>query len=182
VIFFDTRLSASGAHGAMLSEDGQLWRLDRDPTPVMRQLAAHPDMVSVAVSGDGSQVYVGRRGDVLDGTTGELRQTVPVPGQAVLDLAVSPDDRWVAAGTLAGEVWVWSREDWQLRAIGKGHEGRVAAVDFDPTSAVLVTGSWDGTAMRWGLGPLDTSADDLVSQAETAWGMSLEDALGAEVR
>jgi WD40 repeat protein len=183
-IFFEAWVVHGGAHGALLSEAGELFRLDRDPVPRLTRVGAQDGMISVAMRSDASEFYVGRQGDllILDGESGALIKTISVGDRSLIDLAVSPDDRWVAAGTMKGEVLVWDRETWELRLATRAHQERVASVHFDQTRPILVSGSWDGTALFWGLGPLTRSADDLIRDVEQAWGLSLEDALTAPVR
>jgi hypothetical protein len=156
----------------------------RDPEPTLTRLTAAAGMVSVAPSHDGRRIYVGTHGAlrVHDGITGELLASWPTDGLVLLDVVASPDGRWVAAGTFTGQVLVWSTADGVLRMVARAHEDRVVSVDFDQTRQVLVSGSWDGTALRWGLGPLDADPAVLVTQVESAWGMPLEDALAAELR
>ena len=66
----------------------------------------------------------------------------------VLCLAVSKNEKWIAGGTLWGEVIVWDAETyetvWKLRKDSRS----IHAVDFSPDSMTLVSGS-QFTATIW---------------------------------
>jgi serine/threonine protein kinase len=75
-------------------------------------------------------------------------------------LAISPDDRLLAAGTkgLANLPWeqlaavrVWDRATGRERAVLLGHSDWVLELAFTPDGKELVTGSKDGTVRHWRL-------------------------------
>ena len=61
----------------------------------------------------------------------------------VLCVAASKNGKWVAGGTLLGEVFLWDAETYER--VWKGRN-KIRAVDFSPDSTQLVAGSWNGTA------------------------------------
>jgi WD40 repeat protein/transcriptional regulator with XRE-family HTH domain len=68
---------------------------------------------------------------------------------AIHSVAVSPDGRYLAAGSNSGQVLVWR---WMVRAAHltmRGHTDRVTAIAFSPAGDTLATASWDGTIKLW---------------------------------
>jgi WD40 repeat protein/transcriptional regulator with XRE-family HTH domain len=68
---------------------------------------------------------------------------------AVLAVAVSPDGRYIAAGSNSGQVRVWREEGRVAHLTMRGHSDRVSAIAFSPDGQTLVTASWDGTVKLW---------------------------------
>lgn len=84
--------------------------------------------------------------------TGALSATLDSPCRgepnAITCLAVSPDGRWLAAGTRWGgggrpsEVALWSLDGVPSRRLLTGHALQVTAVAFSPDSELLASASW----------------------------------------
>src|SRR5213082_2932727 len=70
---------------------------------------------------------------------------------AVLSVAVSPDGRFVAAGSNSGQVRVWHEEGRVAHLTIRGHTDRVGAIAFSPDGQTLATAGWDGTVRLWDL-------------------------------
>src|SRR5207237_3241817 len=70
---------------------------------------------------------------------------------AILSVAVSPDGRYVAAGSNSGQVRVWREEGWVAHLTIQGHTDRVGAIAFSPDGQTLATAGWDGTVRLWDL-------------------------------
>src|SRR5437588_1016687 len=70
---------------------------------------------------------------------------------AVLAVAVSPDGRYVAAGSNSGQVRVWRDEGRVAHLTIRGHTDRVGALTFSPDGQTLATASWDSTVRLWDL-------------------------------
>jgi len=68
---------------------------------------------------------------------------------AILAVAVSPDGRYVAAGSNSGQVRVWREEGRVAHLTMRGHTNRVGAIAFSPDGHTLATASWDGTVRLW---------------------------------
>jgi WD40 repeat protein/transcriptional regulator with XRE-family HTH domain len=68
---------------------------------------------------------------------------------AVLAVAVSPDGRYIAAGSNSGHVRVWREEGRVAHLAMRGHSDRVGAIAFSPDGEMLATASWDGTVKLW---------------------------------
>jgi len=70
---------------------------------------------------------------------------------AVLSVAVSPDGRYIAAGSNSGQVRVWHEEGRVAHLTMRGHSDRVSAIAFSSDGETLATASWDGTVRVWDL-------------------------------
>ena len=74
----------------------------------------------------------------------------------VTTVAISPDGRFVAAGSLDRSVRVWDSTTGYLvqRLEGPdGHKDCVYSIAFSPTGRELVSGSLDKTIKMWELAP-----------------------------
>jgi len=69
--------------------------------------------------------------------------------RAVLAVAWSPDDRWIATGSKDATVRIADANTGALRLSLIGHSNSVQAVAFSPDGSVLASGSADGTARLW---------------------------------
>jgi WD40 repeat protein/transcriptional regulator with XRE-family HTH domain len=70
---------------------------------------------------------------------------------AVHSVAVSPDGRYIAAGSNSGQVRVWREEGMVAHLSMRGHTDRMSAIAFSPEGDTLATASWDGTVRLWDL-------------------------------
>ncbi len=71
-------------------------------------------------------------------------------GRALTAGAWSPDGRWVATGTVDGELFIWRAGDEDPSCLLRdAHERQISAVDFSQDSALLVTSSWDSSVRLW---------------------------------
>ncbi len=67
----------------------------------------------------------------------------------VVSLSISPDDRFLAAGTLHGEVLVWRRQDNQQIARLYPQAGEIWSVAFSPDGKLLACGAGDSHIYLW---------------------------------
>lgn len=67
-------------------------------------------------------------------------------------VAISPDGRLVAAGSLDKVVRVWDAQTGKLLERLEGHKDSVYSVAFMPNGKTLVSGSLDKTLRMWQLG------------------------------
>jgi WD40 repeat protein len=70
-------------------------------------------------------------------------------GNTIYDLAISPEGRTLATASRDGTAKLWNAASGELRAILKGHKGRVARLAFSLDGRTLATGSDDKTARLW---------------------------------
>jgi glucose repression regulatory protein TUP1 len=70
----------------------------------------------------------------------------------VTSIAISPDSRLVAAGSLDKMVRVWDALNGTLMERLEGHKDSVYSVAFMPDGETLVSGSLDKTLRLWKLG------------------------------
>ena len=92
-------------------------------------LTGHEDRVmSVAISRDDKFVVSGSRDRTVrmwDTTTGELHHELKGHGDRVESVVVSPDCQHVASVSLAGELWIWTKDgaiEHKLKCRGDGNQ------------------------------------------------------------
>ncbi len=68
---------------------------------------------------------------------------------AVMAVAWSLDDQWIATGSKDNSARIWDVRSGTQRLILTGHSGLIHAVAFSPDGALLATGSADGSARLW---------------------------------
>ncbi len=69
--------------------------------------------------------------------------------RAVLAVAWSTNDRWIATGSKDKTAKIWNGGTGTEQRTLAGHEGSVQAVALTPDGSILATGSADGTARLW---------------------------------
>jgi WD40 repeat protein len=95
--------------------------------------------------------------------------SIPAPGASLLDLALSPDGRRVAASDLDGLIHVWDTATGSLLGLLPGHTERVVAIEFLPDGDLL-SASWDKSARVWSLDALVRPVEVLTAKVAGAWG------------
>ncbi len=66
------------------------------------------------------------------------------------DIAFSPNDRLLAAGSWEGQIRLYDfRKGVLVRAPMSGHTSWITSLTFSPDGKLLVSVSWDGTARLW---------------------------------
>ncbi len=82
---------------------------------------------------------------------GVLRGASGPPTGQVCSAAVSPDGRWVAAGTRGGTVRLFAVPGLECRWERAAHGEKVTALAFAPDGQSLWSGGFDGSLLRWSL-------------------------------
>jgi WD40 repeat protein len=148
--------SADGRSLVSGSIDGvvRVWPL-ADGKASQRSISAHNGAVTAALFTPNGGQIASRGGDgtikIWDSSTGALLRTFQVgkPPGGSCSLAVSPDGRLIAAGTVNREIKLWSLADGtELRSL-TGHAGAVNAVAFSPDGRTVASGSTDKTIKLW---------------------------------
>lgn len=175
---WDVAATPTGDRAAVVGDNGVLIL-----EGVLHRRLAEGDYVAVAITPDGQTVAVSTGPDItLLDADGEAAGSRHAGEVHVLDIAFSPDGRWLAAGDLHGDIWLWSHPEGALVGRMRGHTGRVVSVDFTPDSGQLVSASWDASARLWDLSVMRRGPGDLVAEVESTWGLALDEVLESPLR
>jgi hypothetical protein len=137
----------NGARLATISNVLEVW----DPRTGQR-VGTPPDMtgVQLAFSVDGTLVVGGHRLTLLPPGVAKLGPELPEQGGWLNTcIACSPDGKLVAAGDIAGNVWVFDTTTRLQRLRRHGHVNRVTGVGFIDNGRTLVSGGSDGRMKFW---------------------------------
>jgi glucose repression regulatory protein TUP1 len=96
--------------------------------------------IVLAVDGDGAAGAGAGTGAAVDATSGDA---------GVTSVAISPDGRYVAAGSLDTIVRIWDASTGALVERLRGHRDSVYSVVFTPDGRGVVSGSLDKTLKYW---------------------------------
>lgn len=175
--FGDIETDALGQHAVGLDGANAIYFADDGPTPVWKRIPGPSGAAAVACSADTIALITRDELFVVD-REGAPRWQVTVPGTAV-DVAISPDSRWAAVGTLDGSVHVWEVGHDNPRARLLGHRARAAAVAFSPDGKWLATGGWDDEVRQWSVSAFDADGATVAEESERALGRSLDEVMRA---
>jgi WD40 repeat protein len=165
--------SADGRSLVSGSVDGMLrvWLLGAGKE-WQRSISAHDGAVMAAVFAPNGGQIASRGSDgtikLWDSNTGALLRKFEVgkPAGGSCSLAVSPDGRLLAAGTVNREIKLWSLADGSEQRSLAGHAGAVEAVAFSADGRIVASGSADKTIKLWDV----TSGQELRTLAgHTSW-------------
>ncbi len=178
----DLAVRHDGRVAAVVDRTGAVARVFAGDPPRLEPVLDDP--LAFAVDLGERWLAVGRPHAVAlhDAAGGRPALTIPHPDARVLDVALSPSGEHVATAGLDGAARLFRTSDGALQAVLRGHGDRVAHVSFSADGATLVSASWDRAVRLWDLRGLDTPADALVPALEAAWGLDLDDAVGAAAR
>lgn len=134
---------------------------------------------AVAIGNDGERIFTARAGEVVVWDELGFAARILRAGDAhLMDVAVSGEGRWVAAGSRDGAVFLWGADDPEPRARFLDHHERVPALAFSADGRWLASGSWDRTLRVRDLNVVDAPAGPLRADIARRYGMDLSEALG----
>ena len=90
------------------------------------------------------------------------------PDGQLTDLVISRNDRWIAAGSQAGNVYVWTLPDKALRPVISAHVGAVNGLAFTADERFLIIAGDDGKLRRWRIAPGQFEHELLQTNASAA--------------
>jgi hypothetical protein len=173
--------NAQGTQAIFVDDrDDMLFRLDALPEPHLRRIGRWPEPLAVDISADGAFVVVADAAGlvVVDGQTAAVRKRLSFDGvERITDIAISPDDRLIAAGDLGGRVVVFDLPTGRRLGTLRGHSERIAALEFASPN-LLVSGSWDDSVRLWDLDVLSAERSALVAELRETWGVPISEVLG----
>jgi WD40 repeat protein len=162
--------------GRTLAFTGDLHAFDLDLSQqgdsALRPAPAYDGFVSVAASAR----FVGTKGTHITTIDHDgARATFALDGYQPITVAISPDGRWIATGTVEGSVFVFDADDARRVAVLRGHTRQTVSLAFSPDGSALFSGSWDHTVRRWSIWPLTTSPESARAAVVQSWGRSADD-------
>ncbi len=111
------------------------------PVPVIQVATPLPPPQGVAIDSSNA------------GQIRAVRQLAGHNGEAVFDIAFSPDGRVLASGGHDGRVRIWEAATGAELMAFAGHEDRVFGVAFSPDGSVVASSGNDGTVRLWEIPP-----------------------------
>jgi WD domain, G-beta repeat len=144
---WEIAFAPNGARLATLSNLLEIW----DPR-TGQHVGAPPDMTGaqLAFAIDGTLVVGGHRLTLLPPGAAKLGPELPEQGGWLNTcIACSPDGKLVAAGDIAGNIWVFDAVARVQRLRRHGHVNRVTGVGFIDNGQILVSGGSDGRMKFW---------------------------------
>jgi len=90
---------------------------------------------------------------IWSAATGELISTLTGHSDDVYSIAISPDGRWLASGSLDKTVKIWSAATGELQRTLTGYSDSVLSVAISPDGRWLASGGYDKTVKIWRVSP-----------------------------
>jgi WD40 repeat protein len=137
------------------------WRIPEFPPLVLlacRDGFGEAALLDLAISSSGKQFVVAGSKLTLWNTTDSQPTASLLANYKTSDVerplpavAISDDDKWLAAGDQKGRVRIWSLGNQREALLLAAHPGRVARLAFSPNSQLLATTSYAGDVALWEL-------------------------------
>ncbi len=177
---FDAATTSDAEVSYWLAEDGRVLCL-RSGRPSPEALFTEPGARAIGASDSGRLALLFERELAITDEGGLVIARIGLGIRGASDLALSPDARWAAVGTLDGRVELFDVARATLVASLQGHTERVGALAFTADSAGLYSGDWSGTVLRWDLTRVETAPEAMLAEVETTWRLGLEAAMAAGI-
>ncbi len=171
---------SSDGHEVLLLEQTRhaVWWLSPDLLWLER-LFEEPGALAISSASDGRTVALAVPLGVVvrDAFTGDILRFFAVPS-AVSDVAISPDARWVVAGSSSGGLWVWDLDGAVLVAQIDAHRERISTLRFSRDGQYLASGAWDGRVRFYDMNVLSSEPEEILREVEGVWGLNLAEIQG----
>jgi WD40 repeat protein len=120
---------------------------DRSRRFEIREIAFSPDGNTLAGAGG----VLRQMGEVIlwDTNTGTLQKRLTGHADIVQRVAISPDGKTVASGSLDGALILWDMQTGQIKQTLTGHTLIMTSLAFSPDSQILASGNFDRTVKLW---------------------------------
>ncbi|MCO4763793.1 MAG: hypothetical protein KC502_19930, partial [Myxococcales bacterium] len=179
-VFVDADAPDSGAWALLVHSDGGLWNLDGTPDmPVARRLQDFGGVRRLAVAGRGRHVAL-LHSDHITVHKWPRRTLVSrfaVSGRDTFGIDLDARGTLLAAGLRDGSVRVWRTSSGKRVAELRGHDVRVADVDFHAGTGLLLSASWDGSVRLWDVPTLTAPTAPIARRVRASWGLNMTQAL-----
>ena len=175
----DIGASPGGQFAATLHEEGS--RVGRFvlATGQYDEIATAPSASAVAIARDGETIATAEAGGIqLWAASGAISGFLDAGTTELVEVALSEDGHWIAAGGRDGSLWLWDLASRALVVRLNAHTERVPTLAFSPDGRLLASGGWDGRVRLFDLTRLDAPARDVVRDVEARWATNLSAVLG----
>jgi WD40 repeat protein len=152
-------VTPDGARIVSGGKDGVICVWDAASGTLTGSMAANADVLSLALSPDGSRVYAGLMFSLtsedrvpvkcFDIASGALLASYGGIQALPMGVAISPDDTLLAGVGGGSGVILWDVQERCVLSFLKGHTSQVTSVRFSPDGKTVYTGSGDGTVKSW---------------------------------